>query len=236
MTDADSRSDRLVTGLCGLFAGAISLPMGALYFVYDGPPPLDNVITRNLLTIAMLVGFLVFAAGLVRLLRTDGEGLAGSIAVSALKCYVAVALVATSIELGTSLWYPDGSLDPTVDGPLSAADVLLHGPITRILLAVFLIGLAVATRRGVLPGWARVGSVVVAVINLAMVPSIFFGMDAAFVYAANGWGSVAITGVLTMLWVGALGAAVLRARPASRAVRPPDRHPCAPLGAPTPAA
>ena len=100
----------------------------------------------------------------------------------------------------------------TVDGPLSAGIVLLHGPIAKVLIATFLVALTIATRRGVLPAWARRGNVVVAVLNLAMVPSLFFGMNAAFVYAANGWGSVATMGAINMIWFGALGAAILRTR------------------------
>ena len=210
-----SRTDRLVTGLSGLLGGVASVLMVALYFVYSGPPPLANVLGRNLITVATFTAFLVFAVGLLRLLRAargGDPGLAGSIASTALLSYVAVTLVSASLETGTSLWYPDGSMDPTVDGPLSAATVLLHGPIARVLIATFLITLAVAARHAVLPGWVRTGSVVLAVVNLAMVPSLFFGMDPAFAYAANGWGSVASMGAVNMIWFGVLGAAVLRAR------------------------
>lgn len=210
-----TRAERLVTGLGGLLGGALSVLMVALYFVYSGPPPLANVLTRNLLTIATFTGFLIFAVGLARLLRAargGDPGMAGSVAVTALRSYIAVTLVSASLETGTSLWHPDGSMDPTVDGPLAAAIVLLHGPIARILIATFLVGLALAARGGVLPRGIRVGSVVVALLNLAMIPSVYFGMDAAYVYAANGWGSVATTGALTMIWFGVVGAAVLRSR------------------------
>jgi hypothetical protein len=209
-----SRTDRLVTGWSGLLAGTLSIGMVALYFVYSGPPPLENVLTRNLLTVVTFTGLLVFAVGLARLLRaTRGgdAGLAGSVAAVALLGYVAVTLVSASLETGTSLWYPDGSMDPTVDGPLSAAVVLLHGPIARILVATFLLGLA-AAGRGAVRTWVRVGSVAVALINLAMLPSLFFGMDPSFVYAANGWGSVATMGAVNMIWFAVLGGAVLRGR------------------------
>ena len=41
--------------------------MVPLYFVYSGPPPADNVLTRNLFTVAVFTLFLVFAAALRRL-------------------------------------------------------------------------------------------------------------------------------------------------------------------------
>ena len=142
--------------------------------------------------------------------RNGDRGLAGAIAVTALNAYVVMTLVAASLETGTSLWFPDGSLDPTVDGPLSAAAVLLHGPIARVLVATYLIALSVAARDGVLSPRVRRWSVVLAIVNLALVPSLFFGMDAAFFYASNGWGSVALIGLINMIWFGVIGAAVLK--------------------------
>jgi hypothetical protein len=206
-------AQRLVTGLSGLLGGVLSLLMVGLYFVYSGPPPQGNVLTRNLITVVIFTGFLVFAVGLSRMLkaaRHGDPGLSGSIAVTALLAYVSITLVSASLETGTSLWYPDGSMDPTVDGPLSAAAVLLHGPIARFLVATFLIALSVATRNHILPRWVRRGSIFLAATNLVLVPSLFFGMDAAFFYAANGWVSVALIGLINMMWFGLLGAVVLR--------------------------
>lgn len=151
--------------------------------------------------------------------------MAGQIAITALHMYVVVTLVASSLEVGTSLQYPDGSLDPTVDGPLAAGMVLLHGPIGRVLVATFLLGLAAAlSGRGCFPRWVLTGSVVLALANLALVPSLFFGMDAARFYAANGWGAVASIGALNVIWFAVLGRAVLRARtPAGTGSRPVER-------------
>jgi hypothetical protein len=208
-----SRSDRLVTGLSGLVSGALSVVMVGLYFVYMGPPPAENVITRNLITVATFVGFLLFAVGLARLLRQSRQGdagLSGSIAVASLLTYVAVTLVSASLEVGTSLWMPDGSMDPTVDGPLAAGMVLLHGPIARALVATFLISLTIsAARTRLLPRWVLVGSVVLALVNLALLPSIFFGMNAAEFYAANGWGAVASIGAINVIWLAILGGSLL---------------------------
>ena len=56
------------------------------------------------------------------------------------------------------------------------------------------------------------GSVLLAGVNLAFVPSLYFGMDPAHFYAANGWGSTASIGLVNMLWIGVLGVSILRAR------------------------
>ena len=125
--------------------------------------------------------------------------------------YATVTLVAASMETGVALQYPDGSKDPTIDGPLANGMALLHGPIARLLIAAFLFALAAAiVRSAVMPSWVRTGSILLAVVNLAFIPSLFFGMDPEDFYAANGWGSTASIGMVNMLWVGAIGVALLR--------------------------
>jgi hypothetical protein len=218
MNPSQTSTDRLVTGWAALLGGILSLVMVALYFVYSGPPPESNVLSRNLITVATFTAFLVFAVGLGRMLRTFGggdAGLAGEVALTALRTYVVVTLVATSLEVGTVLQYPDGSLDPTVDGPLAAGMVMLHGPIARVLVAVFFLGFAAtpAVRRHFSTRVVK-GCIALAVVNLALVPSIFFGMDAADFYAANGWGATASIGAVNVIWLAVLGRAVLRTRAA----------------------
>lgn len=209
-----TRTDRTAAGVSALAAVAAGIVSAALYFVYDGPPPADNVITRNLLLLAMLVGYLVLALALGRLLRgvRGGDaGLSGAVAVGALLTYAAVQMAGLSLEVGTSLQHPDGSLDPTVDGPLAAGVAFIHGPIAHVLFATFLLALVAALApTGLVRRWVLTGSVVVALVNLAVVPAAYFGMDAAFFYAVNGWGSDALVGVVQMIWVGVLGGAILR--------------------------
>ena len=162
--------------------------------------------------------FLIFSTGLRHLL--GGAGLAGDIASMSGLMYAAITLVAASLEAGVALEYPDGSKDPTIDGPLANGMALLHGPVARLLVATFLLALAVGVHRTwVLPRWVRTGSVLLAVVNLAFVPSLFFGMNPAHFYAANGWGSTASIGGVNMIWVGAVGVAILRARHAVADVR-----------------
>lgn len=195
-----------------MLVAALSLIMVPLYFVYSGPPPANNVLTRNLITVLVFVLFLVFTVGLRRLLGRRA-GLVGDITLASGLVYAAMTLVAASLETGVVLQHPDGTLDPTIDGPLANGMALLHGPIARFLIATFLITLAVSVRRtGTLPRWVANGSLLLAAVNLAFVPSLFFGMDPANFYAANGWGSTASIGAVFMLWTGAVGLAVLRDR------------------------
>jgi hypothetical protein len=211
-THSSIAADRLITGTCAVLVGALSLIMVPLYFVYSGPPPADNVLTRNLVTVVAFTLFLVFATGLRRLFA-GRAGLAGDVATFAGTTYAGMTLVAASLEAGVALQYPDGSQDPTVDGPLANGMVLLNGPIARYLVAALLLSLAVSLRRtAALPRWVGTGSVVLAVVNLAFVPSLYFGMDPAHFYAANGWGSTASIGLVNMLWIGVIGVAILRGR------------------------
>jgi hypothetical protein len=211
---AFTRSERLVTGWAAIAAWALSMVMITLYFVYSGPPPQSNVLSRNLVTVATFAVYLVFAVGVGRMLRADGggdAGLAGELAVAALRTYVTVTLVATSLEVGASLQDPSGKLDPTVDGPLAAGMVLLHGPVARVLVATFLIALVLTpTARRRFSRRVRTGSLLLAGINLALIPSLFFGMDAADFYAANGWGAVASIGAINVIWFAVLGRSIIR--------------------------
>lgn len=222
-------ADRRITGWSALGGGLLSLVMVGLYFVYSGPPPASNVFTRNLLLLVTFTALLVFAVGLGQLLRDErgDAGLAGDVALAALRMYVTVTLVAASLEVGTTLQHPEGRLDPTVDGPLAAGMAFLHGPVARVLVATFLLGLACSPGARALFSRRilRIG-VALALVNLALVPSVFFGMDAAHVYAANGWGSVASIGALNVIWFAVLGRAILRASvPTPSADRAPDPVP-----------
>jgi len=204
-----------VAGWAAVLAGILTLPMVALYFVYSGPPPAANVLTRSLITLVFIATLVVFATALGPLLTAavhhPGAVLFGKIAIASLLIYAVVLLFATSLEVGTVLQYPDGSLDPTTDGPLAAAMALAHGPIAHLFIAIFLGGFAYAVHSGarVVRRWAITGSIIVAVINIAAVPSMYFGMDATGFYAVNGWGADALVGLITLVWIGVVGAGVL---------------------------
>ncbi|MGW5048285.1 hypothetical protein [Streptomyces griseoluteus] len=220
--DAPDLPTIMFAGRAGMAVAALSVPMVALYFVYSGPPPEWNVLTRSLLTLVTMAVLTVFGVALARLLPRDDTGrrtLVGQLTVVALLTYVAVILFAASLEAGTPLAFPDRGMDPTTDGPLAAAMALAHGPIAHLWIAMFFLGFARAARQfttaasPVVPRWALRGAVVVAVVNLLAVPSLYFGMDATHFYAVNGWGADALVGLITLVWVGFLGLGIHRARP-----------------------
>ncbi|HEY3502042.1 MAG TPA: hypothetical protein VGN37_04525 [Actinocatenispora sp.] len=217
-TAPDASTARLA-GRAGLTVGVLSVLLVGLYFVYSGPPPEWNVLTRSLLTLVIVAALTVFGIALARLLPREGTGqrtIAGQLSIVSLLTYVAVILFATSLEAGTPLAYPDKSMDPTTDGPLAAAMALAHGPVAHIWIALFFLGFVGAVGRSaaprIVPRWTVRGSVVVAVINLLAVPSLYFGMDATHFYAVNGWGADALVGLITLMWVGFIGLGIHRAR------------------------
>jgi hypothetical protein len=212
-----------IAGWAGILVGILGVVSIPFYFVYAGPPPVWNVFARNLLTILATAILLVFFAGLRHhLSRVEPaiEWIASLIFGTAVT-YVAVVLVAVSLEAGAVYARPDGTVDPTTDGVLAYANVLLHGTITRTLDVVLMAALGYAIlRSGALPralGWAAYA---IAVANLAFVPSLFFGKDVTAFYSADGWGNSALTASLIIYWTFAAGVVLLRKRPLPLAGRP----------------
>jgi hypothetical protein len=194
---------RRATSIAGLLAGITVLGSVPLYFVYDGAPPVTNVLTRNLLALMTCGTLLVFFTGYSHLARSRATaGFSATLALGAGLIFLAITLVATSLEAGVVFGAPDGSLDPTIDGPLAHANMLAHGPIKRMLTAIYLLaaGFAAAESHLIAP-WLRKTGYVIAAINLAFVPSLYFGTDPTKFYAVHSWANAAITGSLIIYWV-----------------------------------
>ena len=58
--------------------------------------------------------------------------------------------------------------------------------------------------------WLGYAAYVIAVFNLAFVPSIYFGSDATRFYSALGWGNSAFCGSFVAYWIIAVGIVMLR--------------------------
>ncbi len=209
----DDAHVRLITGVSGVALGLATVVAIPLYFMYQGPPPAWNVFTRDLVGLISVAFLIVFFAGFSHLLRRAGaeHEWAASIFHSAGMLFVAVALVAISLEAGVVFGAPDGTLDPTTDGPLAHGNILIHGPIKRLLTAIQLLaaGLAVV-RTQIVPAWLGRAAYAVALFNLAFVPSIYFGKDATQFYSALGWGNSAFCASFLAVWIVAVGIVLLR--------------------------
>ncbi len=206
---------RRFTGWAGVLIAAFTVVTVPLYFVYSGAPPAVNVHTRNLLTLLTCAAFLVFFSGLRHLMHRAERSVAwpASVFQSAGLLFVAMTLIAVAHEAGVAFGAP-GTLDPTTDGPLAEANILIHGSIKRLLMALVLIaGGFAAVRARLIPRWLGVAAYVVAAFNLLFLPSLFFGTDVTQFYSAHGWGNSALCGSLILYWTLAVGIVLLR-RPA----------------------
>jgi hypothetical protein len=216
---------RLITGSAGVAIGTGSLVALPLYFMYSGPPPDWNVFTRGLVGLITCAFLIVFIAGLSHLIRRADAGYEwiASLVYAAGMLFVAVSLVAISLEAGVIFGAPHGGLDPTIDGTLAEGNILIHGSIKRMLTVVLLVSAGYAVlRTRMLPGWLGGAAYFTALFNLVFVPSMYFGKDASRFYSAIGWGNSAFCASFLAYWILAVGITMLRQRSESiyRETRP----------------
>ena len=210
MNDATAR--RLI-GLAGVAIFATAVSVVPLYFIYPGPPPVWMVLTRGLINVVSCILLLVFIVGISHLIRRAdaAHDWIASLASGVGLTFVTLLFVAISLEVGGVLRAPDRTVDPTIDGPLAAGATMFYGSIGRALTCVYLIVVGYAIRRTrIVPGWIARFAYLIAAINLAFVPSLFFGADATRFYSAIGWGNTALVASLISWWTMATGAALLR--------------------------
>lgn len=216
---------RRLTGLAAVVAAVALVVQVPLYFVYSGPPPDGNVLSRLLIGIVALASLVVFVTAFRELVRrvAPAHEWIGSIAFATGLVYATVTLVSMGLEAGAVIAV-DHPIDPTID---VSGTYILYGSISRLMLALFLTALGQAVARtGLLPRWTGRSAHVLAGVNLAFVPSLFFGNDPAFFYAANGWGTTALMGAVLSYWLLALGVSAYRSatRVAPAVADPAARH------------
>lgn len=214
----DLNAVRRVTGIAGLVAAICTLIEVPLYFIYSGPPPDSNVLTRATFGLVGMTLLVVFMTGIRHLMKDTAYEWVGALAATAGLAWVTVLFVSTGLEVGAVIAAP-GPIDPTIT---VTGTYILYGTIARLLEGLFLASFGVAVlRTGLLPRWAGWSAYLLAAVNLAFVPSLFFGNDPANFYAANGWGTTATLGALTMLWLLVVNITMLATR--SRRSLVPER-------------
>jgi hypothetical protein len=200
---------RRFTGFSCLAAAAAFIIELPLYFVYSGPPPDSNVLSRLLIGILALGFLLLFVTGFRELIKSVGpqyEWL-GTLGFAAGLSYVVISLVSSGLEAGAVI-ATDHPIDPTIT---VSGTYLLYGSIGRMLLGLFLVTVGYAiTHTRALPRWTGRSAYVLALINFAFMPSMFFGNKPAFFYSANGWGTTASMGGLLIVWLLAMSIVTLK--------------------------
>ncbi len=200
---------RRFTGYSCLAAAVAVIVEVPLYFVYSGPPPDSNVLSRLLIGIIALGFILLFVTGFRELIKTvsPAHEWIGGIAYTAGLSYVVITLVSSGLEAGAVI-ATDHPIDPTIT---VSGTYILYGSIDRMLLGMFLLAVGYAVKcTQVLPRWVGRSAYVLAITSFAFVPSLFFGNRPAFFYSANGWGTTASMGALLSYWLLAVGIATVR--------------------------
>jgi Kef-type K+ transport system membrane component KefB len=208
-TGLSEATARRLTGVAGIATALALIVEVPLYFVYSGPPPDANVLARLLIGILALASLIVFVTSFRELVKRVNPAYewAASLAYSTGLVYATIILVSMGLEAGAVI-ATDHSIDPTID---VNGTYILYGSISRLLLALFLTATAYTiARTNLLPRWTTRSAYVLAGINLAFVPSLFFGNTPADFYAANGWGTTASMGAILSYWLLALGISTYR--------------------------
>lgn len=194
-----------IAAVCGAALMLVELP---LYFVYEGPPPDWNILTRGLIGLVGLLGVVVFMSTFGHLVKAADRRYEwlGSLASTAGLIWATVAFVSMGLELGATIQATE-PIDPTVT---VSGTYVLYGTVSRLLTALFMTTAAVTIlRTRILPAWAGRSAAVLAVVNVAFAPSMFFGNSPVNFYAANGWGTTATVSGFTIIWLLAVGIALL---------------------------
>ncbi|MFG1608574.1 hypothetical protein [Actinoplanes sp. NPDC049265] len=208
MTEATIRKR---TGLFGLISSLLIIAQVPLYFVYETPPDW-NIITRSLIGATGCTLFIVYFTGLRQLIaRVDpAYDWPATVTHMAGLLWVAVVFVPQSMEVGAAISV-DHDIDTTKEGPFAAAQYLLQGAVSRLLMGLFLIAFGICvTRLRLLPKWVGRSAYVLAAVNLAFVPAVYFGDDPADFYSAQGWGTTASMGAVWSIWTLAVSVSMLR--------------------------
>ncbi|WP_242902778.1 hypothetical protein [Actinomadura terrae] len=203
---------RRYTGMFGVIASLFIIVQVPLYFIYSGAPPDWNIITRGLIGVTGCTFYIVYFIGLRQLVVrvSPAHEWAASVIQMAGLLWVAMVFVPQSMEVGAAISVRH-DIDTTTEGPFAAAQYLMQGGISRLLMGLFLITFGVTvTRLRLLPTWVGRSSFIVAAINLAFLPAVYFGDDAADFYSAQGWGTTASMGALWSLWTLAVSISTLR--------------------------
>ncbi|NNH72595.1 hypothetical protein HLB23_22490 [Nocardia uniformis] len=205
----DTHALRRTAGIAAIIGAVLHLVELPLYFVYSGPPPDWNIFIRSLFGLTGLTILIVFMTGFGTLVkRADPryDWLATLVTTAGLM-WVTVVLVSMGLEVGAAIQAPE-PIDPTI---AVSGTYILYGTISRLLEGLFLVALGFAVlRTRMLPDWVRRSAFILAGVNFVFVPSLFFGNNPANFYAANGWGTTATVGGLTMLWLLAIGVALTK--------------------------
>jgi hypothetical protein len=209
----DFRQIVKIIGIFGILTFSTVPISMVLYFMYSDIPPVWNVLLRTLVALFNLLFELIFFTGFRQIIKSiikENNWLIVLMYNTVCIC-IAINFVAHSLEAGGVLNPAGMAIDATQDGLLVQGNYLLYGSIGRLLMATFMIinGMIIFKRK-IFPNWTSWLAVIIGIINLAFVPSMFFGTNAGDFYSAIGWGNSALAASLFTWWILIIGIILLK--------------------------
>jgi hypothetical protein len=209
----DFRQMVRVTGIFGVLAFLTVPGSMILYFMYSGIPPVWNVLLRTLVALFSLLFELIFFTGFQQIIKkiTKENNWLIVLMYHTVCISIATNFVAHSLEAG-GVFNPEGmAVDATQDGVLAQGNYLLYGSIGRLLMATFMTLIGIITfKTKLFPKWTGWLAIIIGIINLAFVPSMFFGTNAGDFYSAIGWGNSALAASAFTWWIFIMGIILLK--------------------------
>ena len=202
-----------ITGFFGILVFLTTPITVVLYFMYSEVPPIWNVLLRTLVAMFSLLFVLIFFTGFQKIIKDlyKKNNWIIKLMYNTVCIYISIGFVARSLEAG-SVFNPEGmAIDATQDGLLAQGNYLLHGSISRLLMATFMTIIGTITLKiKIFPKWTAWLAIIIGIVNLLFVPSMFFGTNAGDFYSAIGWGNSAFAASLFTLWILIIGIELIK--------------------------
>lgn len=210
------------TAFTGILLFTLVIGEIPLYFTYtptpSGTPPPHIIFYRIIIDFFICIGLFGFFSGFKQIINRSFpqyDWLASFIYTNAIAFSIA-SLIADSIQAG-SVWVAGNNpVNPTFVGYGAEGALLIYGPINRLLMATILIATGVViAKTGIVSKWIAWLNFIVALYNLAFIPTIFYMTTPLDFYSTNGW-NIPIAAGYFFLCLLIMGIALLRNKPAHK--------------------
>jgi len=177
------------------------------------PHAANATITVIVIDTFLMASLLVFFAALRRLVTKEKPHHAwvADLAFAASVVFVAITLVGDSMDAGSAIDAVGQTADASVIRALTEGHIFLFGIIGGVMTALITACFAYITlATKVVPRWTGHLAYIVAILNLAIIPTAFGGTDAHNFFSAGGFGVTLVSTFPFLVWVIAIGIVTIR--------------------------
>jgi hypothetical protein len=228
----DSKNIYRISGWLGILACIITFAEFPLWMVGGMVPVFSDStafatyvshtgslwITRTLMDFVIYNLLLVFLAGFRRMAIDHYKTLEwlAILFLSLSIVYITIQLIADCISGSMGLDTFNGKADPVVLRTMVEMTLLMFGSAGLIFIGTLLMIAAVLNHlSGMFKRWYTWVSVVVAILNYAFVPSMYFGTDPSRFYSTGGFGPALMATFPFLTWIVITGILMIRKQPIS---------------------